>query len=200
MTDLGFFSTIPVVGYVARRGACGRCGGAIDPSHVAGELAGALALTVPVLCLGPMRGGLVAVLALLALASSIVDLRTRRLPDVLTAGIGAASAALALSHGSAALAAGAIAGLLTLIVLELLRFAFRRLRGHEGLGFGDVKLLAALAIWLGPSIPWALAAAAVIGLLHGALHKPADGRLAFGPCILIAGLAVGMAREVGSWP
>lgn len=35
-------------------------------------------------------------------------------------------------------------------LLQAVRLAYRRLRGHEGLGYGDVKLMAAVGAWLGP--------------------------------------------------
>ena len=39
--ELGMASTVPVLSFVMRRGACGACGGRIDLSHPIGEVAGA---------------------------------------------------------------------------------------------------------------------------------------------------------------
>ena len=73
------------------------------------------------------------------------DLSTRRIPNALT--FGAAAAALAYRAGSGGLDAlgGGVGGWL----IGALVFAVPFLLG--GLGGGDVKLLAALGAWVGPS-------------------------------------------------
>ena len=118
-------------------------------------------------------------LVLLGLASALlawIDLRRGIIPDWLNlviAVIGLARAALldgwaaALGAGSEGIVIGAIAWL-----LRRLYFVFR---GFQGLGLGDVKLLAASGIWIGVAgVPvqllvaslTALAAAAVIQLIQ----------------------------------
>jgi prepilin peptidase CpaA len=81
----------------------------------------------------------------LAIAATVTDLRSRRIPNPLTLGgaVVALLAHLALSgpRGAMFAAAGWVVGL----VLFLLPFAL------GGMGGGDVKLLAALGAWLGPS-------------------------------------------------
>jgi prepilin peptidase CpaA len=78
------------------------------------------------------------------LAACVTDLKSRRIPNVLT--FGAAAGALAF-HGITAGWAGlggAAAGWLVGLALFLPFFALR------GIGAGDVKLLAALGAWVGP--------------------------------------------------
>jgi prepilin peptidase CpaA len=104
-----------------------------------------------------------------SLLACVTDLRTRRIPNVLT--LGAAVAALAYH---AAAAGGA--GLLTALVgwgLGLL--VFLPLFALRGIGGGDVKLLAALGAWLGASmVLWVAAFAALAGglfaLVVSAMH------------------------------
>jgi prepilin peptidase CpaA len=90
--------------------------------------------------------GGVSVSVWLVLAACVVavltDLRTRRIPNVLTAALALAALALQATHGWAAF--GAALAILAL-VLVLGSFAF----GHHWLGGGDVKLLAAGAAALG---------------------------------------------------
>jgi prepilin peptidase CpaA len=92
-----------------------------------------------------MSDSVVACVALtVGLIACITDVRSRRIPNVLT--FGAAGAAL-LFHGVEAGASGlmtAVAGWLVGVVLFLPFFLLR------GMGGGDVKLLAALGAWLGP--------------------------------------------------
>jgi prepilin peptidase CpaA len=81
----------------------------------------------------------------ISLIACVTDLRTRRIPNVLT--FGAAIAGLvvhtALEGTTGALTAGG--GWLTGLIIFLPFFAL------GGMGGGDVKLVAALGAWLGPS-------------------------------------------------
>ena len=74
----------------------------------------------------------------------VTDVRSRRIPNVLT--LGAAAAALAY-HTAANGAVGAASAGAGWIVGTLLFLPFFLLRG---MGAGDVKLLAAIGAWLGP--------------------------------------------------
>ena len=81
-------------------------------------------------------------------ALSLIDARTQRLPDVLTLPLilaGIAVNGLIFSSLWTALA-GAALGYGALVALEL---AYKRLRGRDGLGRGDAKLLAAGGAWCG---------------------------------------------------
>ncbi len=197
---LGFAATAPVVGYVARRGACGVCRGAIDPTHLFGEIAGAAILTAPLALLAWPQAALVAALGLVLLAASVFDLKTRRLPDRLTAASAALAAALAWTHGSPAVVEGLIAAAVTLLLLQAMRLGYAQWRGETGLGLGDVKLLAGLAIWLGTATPWAMVAASALGLARVAVSPPKDRKLAFGPFIAAGALLVGLWKETPAWP
>lgn len=124
--------------------------------------------------------------ALLALALS--DLRTMRLPDRLTLPLVVAGlAAAALLPGAAWRdhLAGAAAGF---GFAAAVAWGYRRLRGRDGLGMGDAKLLAAAGAWVSwvglPTVlVWAcLSALALVAGLRLA-GRPVDGATAipFGP-------------------
>jgi leader peptidase (prepilin peptidase) / N-methyltransferase len=129
--------------------------------------------------------------SLLALALAVlsaIDLRTYRLPDLLTlplVALGVLATPLLLG---AALWWQAISAALGFALMAGVGFAYRRLRGHAGLGLGDAKLLAAAGAWLGaealPSVLiWACGSAILALLLQawrtGALS--ARARIPFGP-------------------
>lgn len=195
---LGWGATTPVLSYALRAGACSRCGGRIDPLHPIGEVAGGLIAAFSILSAGaPPEALLTATLGFLLLGVSVIDARSRRLPDGLTALVAATCLVLSALEGrlSSALAAAAA----TFLLLEGLRRGFLLLRRKPGLGFGDVKLLTALALWLGVATPWAVAGAALVGLVAFAVIRPADGRLAFGPAIAVAGFLLGLLIEAGVW-
>ena len=197
---LGFAHTTPVLSYVVLGGACADCGERIDPLHVVGEVAGGLILGASFYLTPWSRAVPLAALGLLLLASAIYDARTRKLPDRLTAGVAGLGAVLALEQSIAALWLGLIAAALAFGLLEGLRRGFLWARRKPGLGFGDVKLIAALAIWLGLTTPWAIALASALALGLALTRPSPDGRLAFGPWIAIAAFSIGMIREAHLWP
>lgn len=92
------------------------------------------------------------VLGALMIAGAEVDARTFLLPDAVTAAtlISGLLAAPALDQLEPLLAAGQAAARAagTVAVILLVRWGYARLRGREGLGFGDVKLAAGIGAWL----------------------------------------------------
>ena len=93
-----------------------------------------------------------AVLGSLMIVGADVDARTCLLPDLVTwgavgCGVVAATALNPYEKWHAAAAAITRAAS-TALALALLRWCHARLRTREGLGFGDVKLAAAVGAWL----------------------------------------------------
>ncbi len=86
---------------------------------------------------------------------------------------------------------GAIAGYL---VLWVIYWPFKLIRGKEGMGYGDFKLLAALGAWLGwQMLPLIVLLSSVVGAAIGIGLVAFKGRdhhipLAFGPYLAIAGV------------
>jgi leader peptidase (prepilin peptidase)/N-methyltransferase len=197
---LSFAQTLPVAAFVRFRGACPICKGRIDPLHPIAEFTGAAIVLAALAVAAPWRASLLAAIGLVLLASSIVDIRTRRLPDLLTAAIAALGLGASFQRSLDAALEGLVAAIVSFVLLDGLRRGYAAIRDKPGLGFGDVKLIAALALWIGLAAPWAVALAAALGLLGSRLMRVSDGRLPFGPFIAVAAFAVGIAREVYPWP
>lgn len=191
---LGMRDLLPLVSFVLLRGRCRRCGAAIAPMHVWAELAG-LAMAASVLLTMPADGALrplSCVLGGFLLALGWLDALHLWLPDALTwpllfAGLGATALLDPSALPDHALAAALGYGLLRAVAL-----VFVRLRGREGLGAGDAKLLAAIGAWggvgvLGPAILLAaglgLGMAAVLALRGRAM---AEVELPFGAFLAAA--------------
>lgn len=88
----------------------------------------------------------------------ISDLRTRRIPNALTFTAAAAALGFHLITGGLNAAGWSLAGCVIGVLLFLPMFALR------GMGAGDVKLLAAIGAWLGPSqVAYVALAASIAG-------------------------------------
>lgn len=197
---------VPILSFLWTRGRCRSCGGGIDRRHFVLELACALVGAVS-LALHPDAAGLVtALLGWWLLLIGAIDLEHHWLPDRLTLPLVGAGAAVSLAGiGPATLdrLIGAVAGF---AVLEALRRGYRRLRGREGMGGGDPKLLAAIGAWLGwMMLPSVLLGAGLVGLAAIAAMRlrgktvAASTRLPLGTLMAVAAwplwlIAVGLAR------
>lgn len=199
---LGPLDLVPLASALVLRGRCRSCGARIDPFHMQVELAsgliGALALTI----LPGTTGWLWALFGWLLLPLALLDARHMWLPDRLNALLAVTGLLLAgpmlgtamLDRWIGALAGGA--------ALALVAFVFKRLRGRDGMGGGDPKLMAALGAWLGwQALPLTLLLASFGGLLwalftQGKGDRPLSLRsVPFGTFLAIAAWAA-----VPLWP
>ena len=80
-----------------------------------------------------------------AFVAMVCDVRTRRIPNVLTLSAAGLALGFHLVTGGPSAAGWSLAGWIVGVLLFLPMFALR------GMGGGDVKLLAAVGAWLGPT-------------------------------------------------
>jgi leader peptidase (prepilin peptidase)/N-methyltransferase len=186
---------IPVVSWLALRGKCSACGVTISARYPLVELLGGLLAVGAVYRFGPTWQGVAACAFLWTLlALTFIDFDTQLLPDDMTlpllwGGLLANLYGLFVPLREAVI--GAIAGYLTLWTIYWL---FKLIRGKEGMGYGDFKLLAALGAWLGwKMLPLIVLGSSVVGAAIGISLVVLKGRdhnipLAFGPYLAIAGM------------
>ena len=186
---------IPVVSWLVLRGKCSACGTPISTRYPMVELLGGILAAAAVWKFGLTWTGVAAAAFLWALlALTFIDFDTQLLPDDLTlpllwGGLFANMFGLFVPLRDAVI--GAIAGYLTLWSIYWL---FKIIRGKEGMGYGDFKLLAALGAWLGwKMLPLIVLGSSVVGAFIGISLVVMKGRdhnvpLAFGPYLAIAGM------------
>ena len=146
---LSWFENVPVVAWLALRGRCRSCGAPISPMYPLVELATAAVFAGGVIVYGLTLLMVVRVAFACALIVLFaIDLRHRILPNVITLpGIVCGFvASLFLPPGWLASLIGIIAGGGVLLGIAE---AYYRIRGQEGLGMGDVKMLAMIGAFLG---------------------------------------------------
>ena len=189
---LGARDLVPILSWAASRGHCRHCGASLGLFYPMIEL-GALAVA---LWSGLIFSGAAVwvscLLGWLLLALAAADIRYQLLPDFLSLpliGFGLA-ATWALDPGElVSHCIGAAAGFGGVVAL---RFIYEKLRGREGMGLGDAKLLAAAGAWTGwTGLPSILSLAAISALAFAlwikGRHLALGDRVPFGP-FLAAGL------------
>lgn len=144
---------------------------------------------VAALFLMPMAGlsalyiAATALLGTTLVALTVIDLQSFRLPDLLTLPLaGAGLLLIALTEGPLAWhLASAIIGFIALYGISL---GYRHLRGRDGLGLGDAKLLAAAGAWLGAeALPPVVLVAALAAILVVTAARFAGRALSAGDAI-----------------
>jgi leader peptidase (prepilin peptidase)/N-methyltransferase len=189
---------VPLLSWLALRGRCRYCGASLGAWYPAVELAAAFAGGLPFLLLPGPEAVLAALLGWWLLALATIDLVAWILPDALTLPLVLLGLAFAAWGGPAAgpvpvtsPAGSALGALFGYLVLAALAFTYQRLRGREGLGLGDAKLLAAAGAWLGAErLPLVVLAAALVGLAMALVAQrgelKAETALPFGPALALA--------------
>lgn len=197
-TQLGARDLVPLLSYAVARGRCRHCGTPIPRFHPAIELAATLVAFVAALVMNSPEG--IAAACLLGwalLTAGWIDLDHFLLPDAIVLPLLLAGLAASWLRTGDIPADAALGAALGYLAFAGLAWAYRRLRGHDGLGMGDAKLLAAGGAWLGwDSLPMVVLIAACAGLAAAAVGwlagRPVTRmtRLPFGPFLALAIWAV----------
>jgi len=198
---IAWFHNVPVLGYLVLGGRCARCRARISPVYPLVEAGTAALFVLHYLELGWTP--LLAVRLVFAAAMVVlffIDLEHQILPNAITVPgllLGLA-ASLVLEPGWRSALLGAIAGG---GVLWLIAEVYLRARGIEGMGMGDVKMLAMIGAFLGlplvvltlvgASLGGALAGLAVMATRRGGLQYA----LPFGTFLAVAAVAAGLWGE-----
>nr|WP_221227414.1 A24 family peptidase [Stakelama sediminis] len=194
---------IPLFSAVFSRGRCGRCGALIAPLHWKVELTAALAGIIAALCFPFAQAAALAVLVWLALPLIVLDWRHLWLPDPLTFLLALAGLVLGGLLGIS-FDAQLIGGLTGFGMLWSMAAGYRLLRGRDGMGAGDTKLLGALGLWAGwQALPFILLLAALgglgIALLYRTQERLDERQLPFGACLASAAITVAAANLQYGW-
>jgi leader peptidase (prepilin peptidase) / N-methyltransferase len=149
-SPIAFWSNVPVLGYLMLRGRCLRCRGRIPARYFVTEVALGLVALVLYWNFAPLDALARFVLCAALFAASWVDLDWRIIPDVISlpgvvVGFAAATLLMPEIGWKDSLFGILLGGGLLFAVGEL----YRWLRGKEGMGMGDVKLLAMIGSFLG---------------------------------------------------
>lgn len=190
------YENIPVVSYLFLKGRCSSCKTSISVRYPLVEI-----LTATMAGLISWKFGysyttlFASAFAFALIALTFIDFDTQLLPDDITLPLLWLGLLFNLNYGFTDLASAVIGAMAGYLVLWSVFWLFKLIRGKEGMGYGDFKLLAAIGAWFG----WKLLPAvillsstlgAVIGIALIVLTKRnKDVPMPFGPFLAIGGIA-----------
>ena len=201
-TPIRWYDNLPVLSYLVLGGKCRSCREPISARYPAVELITAIAFALQAFHVGDdfvlLASRLIFTAILIVLFGTDYDVQ--RLPNVLTLPglvIGLAFSAVQ----PPGLRDAVIGALLGAGILQGIRLAWYALRGVEGMGFGDVKMLAMIGAFLG----WkqvlvvlflASLAGATIGLTLAALRvRSLASKLPFGTFLALGAYVASLVGE-----
>jgi leader peptidase (prepilin peptidase)/N-methyltransferase len=190
-TQISSLDNIPIFSWLLLRGRCRSCGERISPRYPLVEAGTALLCAAVVVAKGVDWEALLGIVFVLLLVPiTLIDLDTRRIPNVITGPGSIAAVAIvaifALDELPEHLIAGAAAGGFLLVAA----LAYPR-----GMGMGDVKLAGMMGLFLGRAVAPAMFVALIAGSLVGALiiarlgaEKGRKTAIPFGPYLALGGV------------
>lgn len=188
------FELLPLISFLIQGGKCRGCGAKIASLYPAMELA---AVGVALWASFVVQGELLWITAALGwalLALIAMDLREFVLADAITLPLIPAGLAVAWWIDPSSLAWHVLGAALAFALMAAAALSYKMLRGRDGLGYGDTKLMAAAGAWTGlEGMGTVLLYGAVISLaLVVALRLAGRAIDATTPIPLGAGLAAGL--------
>jgi leader peptidase (prepilin peptidase)/N-methyltransferase len=213
---IAWYDNIPLLSYLALRGRCRHCGTRIALRYPLVELLTGLLFFFFVWRLGLSLAALkMSAFAAILVALIFSDLEERILPDELTLGgiavgfafaffvpVPPSVAQLFFSGRAASVAEAAIGAAVPTSILWLAGWLYQRVRHREGLGLGDVKLIAMVGSFLGLSgalltLVGGSLTGSIIGYAYIKLRgkDPATYELPFGTFLGAAALVIAVAGE-----
>jgi leader peptidase (prepilin peptidase)/N-methyltransferase len=202
-----FYDNIPVLSYILLRGKCRACRGTISWQYPLVELAiGLLSLTMFIRYGLTYQYFLYLLFACGLFVISLIDLHHQIIPDAISlpgipAGLAASFVIPDITWLDSIIGILAGGGSLYLVAR-----VYEWLRGHEGMGGGDIKLLAMIGAWMGwRALPLIVLISSVVGTLAALIFLIYSGkgfrtRIPFGPFLSLgAVIHLFFGNELTRW-
>jgi leader peptidase (prepilin peptidase)/N-methyltransferase len=211
---IAWYDNIPVLSYLILRGRCRHCHAPISIRYPLVEMATALWFAASIATLGPVPIAFrLCALGAILIALTVTDWEEQILPDEFTIGgtvLGIVLSLLIPIHGGimpillykqdervGSLCEALLGAGLSSLALWLLRVVYEKVRHREGLGLGDVKMVAMIGAFTGlQGVLFTIMLGSVLGTVIGlgfilfARKKASTFELPYGSFLGIAGLIV----------
>lgn len=138
------------------------------------------------------------VLGSLLLVISFIDLRTYRVPDLLTGAVFIIGGIYYFGARQAEIVDAVFGALFAFGLFWVIRWLYLRLKNIRALGMGDVKLAGALGLWVGVSgLPALLLIGSILGLVTAIIAKRSV--VPFGPFLCLGAWIVSISPRIVSF-
>jgi prepilin signal peptidase PulO-like enzyme (type II secretory pathway) len=200
---LGVRDLFPVISWLMARGRCRYCQTPVSIRYPLIEitLGGLFVWLYTLYGLTPLFGVL-ALFTTILLTMLVADLETGLIPDEIHFALLPLGVAYHWLLGTSALSVLLCAGLALGIGLAL-HYGYFWLRGKHGLGFGDVKFLLVVGLWLGnaETLVVFLFLSGLLGVVTGLLWRfiNKEERFPFGPALAIALFVLVLFPNTAEW-
>ena len=218
---IAWYDNIPLLSYAFLRGRCRRCHEPISIRYPLVELATALWFGWAVATMGPTPDALrLCIFGAILIALVVTDFEEQILPDEFTLGgtvVGIVLSLLIPLHGGiahiflydkgeriASLGEAGLGAAVSALMLWLLRWIYEKVRHREGLGLGDVKMVAMIGAFLGlQGAIFTIMVGSILGSVVGlgfiliARKNAATYELPYGSFLGFAGLVVAFWFRTG---
>jgi leader peptidase (prepilin peptidase) / N-methyltransferase len=202
-----FYDNLPVISYLFLMGRCRECKAYISPRYPLVEILTALLSLALFIRFGFQLQYFIWMLftgTLLIL--SFIDFDHKILPDVLTLPGIAAGWLVSFFPGGISCTDSLIGLMAGGGSLYLVATVYARITGREGLGGGDIKLLAMIGAWMGwQSLPLIVLMSSLSGAVIGSVFillggKGARTQIPFGPFLSLGALSyLFFGRQISLW-
>jgi leader peptidase (prepilin peptidase)/N-methyltransferase len=210
-----FYENVPIFAYLFLRGKCSKCKKRIPLRYFLIEITVTILISAAYYLLkywAPLQEldevsywtlfffDLYFIYSLIVL--TFIDIEFRIIPDRFSIGNWLIALAL-LGLRSDSIWNGILGGLAGFGFFFILAWGYEKLKGIEGLGFGDVKMMGWLGTWLGLSaIPGIVLIGSISGLVWGliAMIKSKEGMktaIPFGPFLAFAAMIIWVLKIFG---
>jgi len=190
------FENIPIISYLILKGRCRACKAPISMRYPLVE-----ALTGALIGLVSWQFGYTTttlfawVFTFALIALTFIDFDTQLLPDDITLPLLWLGLLFNLNVGFTDLKSAVIGAMAGYLVLWCVFWLFKIIRGKEGMGYGDFKLLAAIGAWFGwKLLPAVILLSSTLGAIIGialiiVTKRGKEVPMPFGPFLAIGGIA-----------
>lgn len=191
-----FYDNLPVISYLILLGKCRKCHQKISIQYPLVELiTGLLSVSLVIKHGISVHSVLFLLFCTSLVVISFIDLRHQIIPDVISLPGIVIGMAFSIFSGYIPWLDSLIGILAGGGSLYLIAVAFERLTGKEGMGGGDVKLLAMIGAWMGwKALPFIILFSSLVGIILGGgslllSRQGLQAKIPFGPFLALGALA-----------
>lgn len=199
---IAWYDLFPLFSYIFLRGRCRSCNKKISPYYFIWELVFGLSFLFFAYRYYFPKSAVLSIYFLLIVVAARIDFNVQKLPNLINAALFLIGTVLLfiprspLPYTKPGNITSAILSLGLAIIFVILMLLLASLYDERAIGMGDLKLILALSVWVGPfGLAVTIFIASLLGAIYGIVlslfkEEGLRSRIAFGPFLAVAGLLI----------